>query len=630
MAPVLRALSHTKGVESIVCITGQHRFMLEQVLNLFDITADHDLDVMVEGQTLNGLSARILERLDPVLDHVRPQRVLVHGDTSTAMAAALAAFHRKIPVGHVEAGLRTGSLAEPWPEEFNRRMVDVVSDYLFAPTEQARDNLLAERLSGQIHVTGNTVIDALQVVADQLDQHPALREQIDGRLPRLAPDARMVLVTSHRRENFGEGFDQICGALRKAHSLGIIHRDLKPENCFRVVGGEDPDFIKVLDFGIAKIVAPEFSDDVQLTGTGDLLGTTPYMAPEQVRGQRVDHRIDIYALGVILFQALTGQLPFDGANRAQVLAAILLNDTPTMHSVDPYARVPPQLEQLVATALHKDPAKRFQTMDSLADAIRALPADLPLAPMPEGPPRPLPGVIATRGWTDIVGADPLANRGHTEIADVMRSDGPALGSPGPAHRAESATPPPAASRSRDDILLTEDGVGPRRRLRGPAAAVLGALVVVTGGVWVMLPDPTPPQAAITVPQPTQVIVAPPVLPDPASAPPPPAIEEPTDEDPPSSTHVVLTSRDVELRVERWRKSVEAQPPRPCQFGLTREFRLEAEVRDATLALRSGASLPADHERCREELERSLRRRFPSSRAIKGGVARVEKIRLLLR
>ena len=165
MAPVLRALSHTKGVESIVCITGQHRYMLEQVLTLFEIRADHDLDVMVEGQTLNGLSARILERLDPVLDHVRPQRVLVHGDTSTAMAAALAAFHRKIPVGHVEAGLRTGSLAEPWPEEFNRRMVDVIGDYLFAPTEQARDNLLAERLSGQIHVTGNTVIDALQVVA---------------------------------------------------------------------------------------------------------------------------------------------------------------------------------------------------------------------------------------------------------------------------------------------------------------------------------------------------------------------------------------------------------------------------------------------------------------------------------
>jgi UDP-N-acetylglucosamine 2-epimerase (non-hydrolysing) len=213
MAPVLRALSHTKGVESIVCITGQHRYMLEQVLTLFEIRADHDLDVMVEGQTLNGLSARILERLDPVLDHVRPQRVLVHGDTSTAMAAALAAFHRKIPVGHVEAGLRTGSLAEPWPEEFNRRMVDVIGDYLFAPTEQARDNLLAERLSGQIHVTGNTVIDALQVVADQLDQHPALREQIDGRLPRLAPDARMVLVTSHRRENFGKGLEDICEAL---------------------------------------------------------------------------------------------------------------------------------------------------------------------------------------------------------------------------------------------------------------------------------------------------------------------------------------------------------------------------------------------------------------------------------
>jgi len=213
MAPVLRALSQVKGIESIVCVTGQHRFMLEQVLKLFEIQADHDLGVMVEGQTLNGLSARILERIDPVLEHVRPQRVLVHGDTSTAMAAALAAFHRRIPVGHVEAGLRTGSLAEPWPEEMNRRVVDVVGDLLFAPTVQARDNLLAERLEGRIHVTGNTVIDALQVVAAKLDRHAALREHIDAQLPQGAPGARMVLVTSHRRENFGQGLQNICEAL---------------------------------------------------------------------------------------------------------------------------------------------------------------------------------------------------------------------------------------------------------------------------------------------------------------------------------------------------------------------------------------------------------------------------------
>lgn len=213
MAPLLGRLACTPGLQSVVCTTGQHQSMLRQVLELFGIRADHDLQVMTESQTLNGLCARIFERLDPVLEQVRPDRVLVHGDTSTAMAAALAAFHRRIAVGHVEAGLRTGTLAQPWPEEMNRRVVDVVSDELFAPTAGARDNLLSEHLGGRIHVTGNTVIDALHAMVARLGSDPRLCSQVDAGLPVLDPGKRMVLVTGHRRESFGPALESICAAL---------------------------------------------------------------------------------------------------------------------------------------------------------------------------------------------------------------------------------------------------------------------------------------------------------------------------------------------------------------------------------------------------------------------------------
>ena len=162
MAPVVRALQNDAGVTPLVCVTGQHRQMLDQVLELFAIRADYDLNVMAQDQTLNGLAAKMIASLDEVLEHARPDRVLVHGDTTTAMAAAMAAFHRRIPVGHVEAGLRTYDLAKPWPEEMNRRAVDLVSDLMFAPTVGSRANIRQEKLGGQVFVTGNTVIDALK------------------------------------------------------------------------------------------------------------------------------------------------------------------------------------------------------------------------------------------------------------------------------------------------------------------------------------------------------------------------------------------------------------------------------------------------------------------------------------
>lgn len=222
MAPVVRQLAATNGVESVVCVSGQHRNMLEQVLELFDIHPAHDLSVMEKGQSLNGLSARLLQGMDELLAKLHPDQVLVHGDTTTAMAAAMAAFHRHIPVVHVEAGLRTGSLAEPWPEEMNRRVIDVMADLLLAPTEKARANLLAENLQGSIHVVGNTVIDALEWVAQRFQNDHLLRESVDARLPQIAEGKRMVLLTSHRRENHGDGLAHICDAVAELVAGGEV------------------------------------------------------------------------------------------------------------------------------------------------------------------------------------------------------------------------------------------------------------------------------------------------------------------------------------------------------------------------------------------------------------------------
>lgn len=213
MAPVVLRLAAEPEVESVVCTTGQHRQMLDQMLGAFGITPDIDLGLMTEGQSLNALSGQILTRIDAVLEQVKPDRVLVHGDTATAMAAALAAFQRRIPVGHVEAGLRTYDLQKPWPEEMNRRFVDVVSDLMFAPTESSALNLAGERLQGRVVVTGNTVIDALHQAQVILAGDAGLRRRIERDLPAFDPAKRLILVTGHRRESFGGGFQDICSAL---------------------------------------------------------------------------------------------------------------------------------------------------------------------------------------------------------------------------------------------------------------------------------------------------------------------------------------------------------------------------------------------------------------------------------
>lgn len=215
MAPVVQQLLATPGLEVHVCVTAQHRQMLDQVLTLFGIIPDFDLNIMKPGQDLTDITAAIILALRGILKDGNYDRLLVHGDTTTTMAAALAAFYAQVPVGHVEAGLRTGNIMAPWPEEMNRMIVGRIATLHFAPTETARASLLAENIAADnILVTGNTVIDALQQVVARFAADPSLDGQMQALFPFLDPARRMILVTGHRRENFGAGFENICQALK--------------------------------------------------------------------------------------------------------------------------------------------------------------------------------------------------------------------------------------------------------------------------------------------------------------------------------------------------------------------------------------------------------------------------------
>lgn len=216
MAPVVKTLRADSAFEIKVCVTAQHREMLDQVLTLFDIKPDFDLNLMKPGQDLYDITSGVLLGLKSVLLQWRPDAVLVHGDTSTTFAASLAAFYQRIPVGHVEAGLRTGNLYSPWPEEANRKLTTALAQWHFAPTPTSRANLLKEGVAASsIHVTGNTVIDALLQVREKIVSSLPMRQQFDRAFSFLDASRRLVLVTGHRRENFGDGFERICQALAR-------------------------------------------------------------------------------------------------------------------------------------------------------------------------------------------------------------------------------------------------------------------------------------------------------------------------------------------------------------------------------------------------------------------------------
>ena len=222
MAPLVKEFQKdTENFKTVVCVTGQHREMLDQVLRIFDITPDYDLNIMKQGQDLYDVTARVLTGMRDVFKECKPDVVLVHGDTTTSTAAALAAFYQQIPVGHVEAGLRTHNIYSPWPEEMNRQITGRIATYNFSPTPLSEQNLKEEKAHGQIYVTGNTVIDALHMVVDRLKTDSALAKEQEEILfdagydvKRLATGKKLVLITGHRRENFGEGFIHMVTAMK--------------------------------------------------------------------------------------------------------------------------------------------------------------------------------------------------------------------------------------------------------------------------------------------------------------------------------------------------------------------------------------------------------------------------------
>lgn len=223
MAPLVKEFQkHPDKFQTIVCVTGQHRQMLDQVLEIFEIKPDYDLNIMKQGQDLYDVTARVLTGMRDVLKETQPDVVLVHGDTTTSTAAALAAFYQQIPVGHVEAGLRTHNIYSPWPEEMNRQITGRIAEYDFAPTPLSRENLLVEGVNvDKITVTGNTVIDALYMVVDKIKNNKELDKELEAVLKdagydvnRLADGKKLVLITGHRRENFGEGFISMCKAIK--------------------------------------------------------------------------------------------------------------------------------------------------------------------------------------------------------------------------------------------------------------------------------------------------------------------------------------------------------------------------------------------------------------------------------
>jgi len=223
MAPLVKRLRKAKGISVILCSTGQHRQMLDQVMSLFGETPDIDLDIMRQGQDLIDITTGVMLGLRSVFSKSIPDIVLVHGDTNTTFAATLAAYYHKIPVHHVEAGLRTGNIYSPWPEEGNRKLTSALAAHHYAPTESTRQNLLKEGVEDKdITVTGNTVIDALLDVSNQLTKDSTLRKSISDSLPALHPDKKLILVTGHRRENFGDGFDNICQAIAKLASRADV------------------------------------------------------------------------------------------------------------------------------------------------------------------------------------------------------------------------------------------------------------------------------------------------------------------------------------------------------------------------------------------------------------------------
>ena len=279
--PVVAALRETPGIDVRTCVTAQHRGLLDQVLAIAGLTPDIDLDIMEPGQSLDRLTARLLTGLGDVLDAEKPDRVIVQGDTATAMVGALAAYYRKIPVSHVEAGLRSGNIYQPWPEEVNRRIVSPIADQHFAPTETSAEALKRENIDpATIHVTGNTVIDALHATRERLAEDPSLAAGLDPIAERFA-GKRIILVTTHRRENFGDGMADIARALGRIAErpdtaiLFPVHPNPNVVSVMDAMLGEQPNIARIDPLDYPHFVRALAMCEIALTDSGGVQEEAP-------------------------------------------------------------------------------------------------------------------------------------------------------------------------------------------------------------------------------------------------------------------------------------------------------------------------------------------------------------------
>jgi UDP-N-acetylglucosamine 2-epimerase (non-hydrolysing) len=332
MAPVVRALSESPEIQPVICLTGQHREMLTGILDFFGLRAAHDLAIMRPQQDLVYVTAAVMSGLQRVLAAERPGWVLVHGDTTSAMAASLAAFYAGCRIGHVEAGLRTGDLHRPWPEEMNRSVIDRLADALFAPTNTARDNLLRENLAPEkIVVTGNTVIDALLAVRGALESDVSVRQRAIAACDFIDPDKKLILVTGHRRESFGRGFEEICHGLHRIaqrEDVQIVYPvHLNPavqEPVRRILGGQaNVHLVPPLDY--VPFVYLMMRSYVILTDSGGIQEEAPSLGKPVLVMRDVTERPEAVSAGTV---ALVG------ADRDRIYRGV----TELLDFVDHYAR----------------------------------------------------------------------------------------------------------------------------------------------------------------------------------------------------------------------------------------------------------------------------------------------------
>lgn len=321
MAPLITRIRKSNGLSVAVCSTGQHKEMIRQVFDLFALRPDFDLDVMQPNQTLASLTARVVSGMNDVIAQYQPHRVLVHGDTTTTLATTLAAYYQRVPVGHVEAGLRTYDIYAPWPEEVNRRVADAIADRLYAPTEQSRKNLLAENIAeDRILVTGNTVIDALLDTLNGPLRDPAIARDLRGKFPFLETSRRIVLVTCHRRESYGDGFREVCAALEvlaQRSDVAIvfpIHRNPNVREVFSALGElANVHLIEPLDYLDFVYVMSRAA--LVLTDSGGIQEEAPSLGKPVLVMRAVTERPEAVAAGTVRLVGTAKQTIIDEVSR---------------------------------------------------------------------------------------------------------------------------------------------------------------------------------------------------------------------------------------------------------------------------------------------------------------------------